>query len=184
MPRLSITCIAVFILSAVLVCAAQSKSAKSVTIVMKDGHQKTFTVQDGSRMEFRGGNLLLTQAGKQESFPVADIVRIDFNTVAINGPAVPRNFFVGKWEFGEGVGTRTFAVTLQADGKARKSIGSEHGTWVLVGNEARISWDDGWHDVIRKVANGYEKSAYEPGKPIDGEPSNVASAHRANDQTM
>lgn len=40
--------------------------------------------------------------------------------------------------------------------------------------EAHISWDDGWHDVIRKVGGGkHEKLAFEPGKSFSDEPSNV-----------
>ena len=27
----------------------------------------------------------------------------------------------------------------------------EHGKWVYVDGEARVTWDDGWQDVIRKV---------------------------------
>ena len=67
-------------------------------------------------------------------------------------------------------------ITLDADGDARKSIGPSHGTWTLVDGEARINWDDGWHDVIRKVGSKHEKRAYEPGKSFDGTPSNVTAA--------
>src|SRR5580692_6988443 len=83
--------------------------------------------------------------------------------------------FVGKWELGEGNGGNFYA-TLDADGEAHKSKGSSHGTWTVVGGEARISWDDGWHDAIRKVDGKYEKFAYEPGKSFDDTPSNVTAA--------
>jgi hypothetical protein len=46
----------------------------------------------------------------------------------------------------------------------------------VVDGEARISWDDGWHDAIRKVGTTHEKRAYEPGKSFDDQPSNVTAA--------
>jgi hypothetical protein len=45
-----------------------------------------------------------------------------------------------------------------------------------VDGEARIAWDDGWHDVIRKVGTTHEKLAYEPGKSLDDQSSNVTAA--------
>ena len=147
----------------VAVIGAQAKrtptppsNGESVVIVFKDGHQ--------------------------QSFPVADIARIEFktpplgvSTVPAEGPAVGRNHFVGKWEVGTGAGG-TFHITLEPDGQAKKSIGSVHGTWIVVDGEARISWDDGWHDLIRKVGSKHEKFAYAPGKSYSDEPSNVADA--------
>ena len=33
----------------------------------------------------------------------------------------------------------------------------------MVDGEARIAWDDGWHDLIRKVGPKHEEVAFEPG---------------------
>ena len=41
---------------------------------------------------------------------------------------------------------------------------------------ARIAWDDGWHDAIRKRGSVHEKVAFEPGKTFDDAPSNVTAA--------
>ena len=87
--------------------------------------------------------------------------------------------FVGKWEVGEGNGN-DFYATLDADGEAHKSIGASHGTWTVVDGEARISWDDGWHDAIRKVGSKYEKFAHAPGKSFDDPPSNVTAARNTD----
>src|SRR5580704_14507875 len=87
-----------------------------------------------------------------------------------------RAHFIGKWEVGEGNNSGTFFITLDADGEARKTLGSSHGTWTLVDGEARISWEDGWHDVIRKVGTRHEKLAYEPGRSFGDSPSNVTAA--------
>lgn len=84
--------------------------------------------------------------------------------------------FVGRWEVGTGVGGQTFYITLERGGKAIKSIGSPRGRWTMYGEEARISWDDGWHDVIRRAGNHYEKAAFAPGKSFSDQPDNITAA--------
>jgi hypothetical protein len=86
--------------------------------------------------------------------------------------------FVGKWEVGLGVGGQTFTITLDKGGKATKSHGSPNGTWTVFGDEARITWSDGWHDVIRRAGNKWEKAAYAPGKSFSDLPDNIAGATR------
>jgi hypothetical protein len=83
--------------------------------------------------------------------------------------------FLGRWRCGDGQG-HNFIITLDRDGHATKSIGSARGTWVLENGEAHVSWDDGWHDAIRKVGNNYEKVAYGPGKTFSDDPDNIADA--------
>jgi hypothetical protein len=92
--------------------------------------------------------------------------------------STPMASFIGRWEVGLGVGKSTFYITLDKDGQASKSTGESHGKWAVRGDEARIAWDDGWHDVIRKAGNHYEKAAYAPGKSFTDTPSNVTSATR------
>jgi hypothetical protein len=86
--------------------------------------------------------------------------------------------FVGRWEVGLGVGSQTFYITLDKNGQATKTHGSPNGKWTMVGDEARISWDDGWHDVIRKAGSHYEKAAYAPGKSFSDKPDNIEEATR------
>lgn len=86
--------------------------------------------------------------------------------------------FVGKWKVGLGVAGQTFYITLEKDGKASKSHGSPNGKWMVFGDEARITWDDGWRDVIRRAGNHYEKAAYAPGKSFSDPPDNIAAATR------
>lgn len=113
--------------------------------------------------------------GHQQSFSLADIERIEFKTPAASVSALGRNHFVGKWRVGEGNG-EDFYITLEPSGEAKKSIGAVHGTWEVVNGEAEISWDDGWHDAIRKVGTKHEKFAFEPGKSFSDSPSNVTNA--------
>ena len=86
--------------------------------------------------------------------------------------------FAGKWEVGLSAGGGTFYITLEKDGKATKSHGSPDGKWTVYGDEARITWDDGWHDVIRKAGNHYEKAAYAPNKSFSDTPDNITEATR------
>jgi hypothetical protein len=181
MAHLRVTLVAIAILAATLICSAQ-ESTQMLTVVYRDGHQKTFTMSSGSRIDFNAGNMMVSHGKNVETIRVSDVARIDFSSSRTIGFGV--NHFVGKWEFGTGVGSQTFFVTLNRDGQAHKTIGSPHGTWTVADGEARIKWDDGWTDVIRKVGNKHQKFAYEKGRSLDGEPSNVAEAKTLNSEPI
>jgi hypothetical protein len=133
--------------------AAKTPDGQSLVIVFRDGRQQSFSMADVARIEFQGSPSAATAAS----------------------PDIPgRGHFLGKWELGQGNGSN-FHVTLEANGDASKSIGSSHGTWTVVNGEARISWDDGSHDAIRKVGNKWEKFWYPDGN-FSGKPNNVTSA--------
>lgn len=137
--------------------AADRKSDNALVITFKDGHKQTVPVSDLARVEFRA-------SGK---------------TTPVTIPGASSNLgtshFLGRWRVGDGQGS-TFIITLTRNGRATKSLGDRHGTWSVVNGEARISWDDGWRDAIRKVGSKYEKVAFGPGKDFSDEPSNVADA--------
>ena len=86
--------------------------------------------------------------------------------------------FTGEWKVGLGMGGETFLITLEKGGQATKTHGAPNGTWTVFGDEARITWDDGWRDVIRKSGNHWEKAAFAPGKSFSDPPSNIAGATR------
>jgi hypothetical protein len=86
--------------------------------------------------------------------------------------------FAGEWKVGVGVAGETFTINLEKGGKATKSHGSPNGRWTVFGDEARITWDDGWHDVIRKAGTHWEKAAYAPGKSFSDPPDNITGATR------
>jgi len=129
----------------------------SVVIVFKDGHRQTIPAAAISAMEFQSAAGVTTP--------------ISIPTVVVPG----RGRFLGKWLVGEGNGD-TFYITLEENGEASKSHGSPHGTWTYVDGEARVSWDDGWHDALRKVGSKYQKYAYGPGKSFTNTPDNVTEA--------
>jgi hypothetical protein len=128
--------------------------ANTIVIYFKDGHRQTFNLSDISRIEMNGSPL-------------------SFSSDRM--PDMDRGHFVGKWRVGDGAGG-TFVITLSRDGEAEKTLGSGHGTWTVEDGEAVISWDDGWHDVIRRSGKKFRKEAYSPGAPLSGEPSNTAEA--------
>ncbi len=145
----------------------------SIMIVFKDGHRQDVKVADIARMEFKTPVLIVFKDGREQNVPAAEIARIEFEPAGAS--AASRAHFVGKWEVGDGNGSN-FYITLEASGDARKSIGASHGTWTVADGEARISWDDGWHDAIRKVGAKHEKVAFAPGKSFDDAPSNITAA--------
>jgi len=125
-----------------------------------------------------GGSIVIVfKDGKQQSFNLADVARIEFNTSG--APLVRgRARFLGDWTVGNGAGG-TFTITLKSDGTAHKSMGPKHdGTWTVVNGEAQITWDDGWHDAIRKVGAKFQKAAYSPGTTFSDTPNNVADAQK------
>jgi hypothetical protein len=121
-----------------------------------------------------GTIVIVFKDGRQQSFRLADIARIEFNSPAEKA-SLGRARFLGEWKVGDGAGG-TFVITLKPDGVAHKTLGSEAGTWTVANGEAHIAWDDGWHDIIRKVDGRYEKVAYSPGSSLSGSPNNVAEA--------
>lgn len=135
----------------------------TVVIVFKDGHQQSIPASSISAMEFKS---------------VAGVV----TPITVPALMVPgKGVFAGKWSVGQGNGNSdTFYITLEENGVARKSIGEGHGTWVYVNGEAQVSWDDGWHDAIRRVGDKYEKFAYGPGKSFTGTPDNVTEARNTS----
>ena len=146
-----------------------------VVIVYKDGHRQTLAAGEIAHIDLKAPPTIVYKDGHREKLR-GDVDRIEVSESGASLTTPGRSHYIGKWEVGEGNGGHFF-ITLNADGSAKKSIGSPHGTWTLVDGEARITWDDGWHDAIRKRGSGHEKVAFEPGKTFDDAPSNVTAAH-------
>ena len=154
-----LTCVAAMCLSVLPNALAKTPTASksagaAIVIVFKDGHRQAFSLADIARVEFTGA---------------AE------TTAASNADWAARGRFVGRWVVGDGNGG-TFIITLKDDGNAERSLHDIHGTWAYVNGEARISWDDGAQDAIRKAGSGFEKYAYHAGKSFTDEPDNVAKA--------
>ncbi len=145
-----------------------------VVIVYKDGHRQTLAAGQIVRIDLKSPASVVYKDGHRERLR-ADIDHIEFSESAASVAIPGRNHYIGKWEVGDGSGNNFF-ITLDADGSAKKSIGPAHGTWTLVDGEARVNWDDGWHDIIRKRGSRHEKVGIEPGKSFEDPPANVTEA--------
>lgn len=147
----------------------------SFVIVYKDGHRQSLSTEQIERINIKAPAGIVYKDGRREKMS-GEIERIEFSESAFSARTPSRAHYVGKWEVREEPNGSRFYITLEENGDARKSIGATHGTWTLVDGEARINWDDGWHDVICKVGTQHEKRAYAPGRSFDDEPSNVTEA--------
>lgn len=133
---------------------ASKSSGSSIILVFKDGHRQSFNLADIARVEFSGAAETMGCASTE---------------------GAARGRYVGRWVVGDGNGN-TFVITLKDDGNAERSLHDIHGTWTYVNGEARITWDDGAQDAIRKEGSGFEKFAYRAGKSFTDEPDNVTKA--------
>jgi hypothetical protein len=124
-----------------------------------------------------GTIVIILRNGKEQSFNLADVARIEFNTTTSTALVRGRARFLGDWTVGDGAGGK-FTITLKSDGSAHKTTGGPNGTWTVVNGEAQIAWEDGWHDAIRKVGSKFQKAAYSPGTTFSDKPNNVADAEK------
>jgi hypothetical protein len=136
----------------------QKTAPGTIVIVFKDGHRQSFNLSDIDRVEFGGsGSVAVSGEG--------------------SGAGVPsRGRFLGKWEVGDGSGG-IFYITLNEDGTAYRTLRAISGHWVYVDGEARVTWNDGAQDAIRKVGTQFQKFAYVAGKLFTDDPDNVTAAH-------
>jgi hypothetical protein len=175
-PQILVAAAVLFLAFSIAIPATNaSEDHGSFVIVYKDGHRQTLTTTQVERIDLKTPATIVYKDGHREKIS-AEIDHIEFADSAFAATAPSRSHYIGKWEVREEPNGPRFFITLESNGDARKTHGSPHGTWTLVDGEARISWDDGWHDVISKVGSRHEKRAYEPGKSFDDQPSNVTEA--------
>jgi hypothetical protein len=159
----SLYVLGILIPAALPIHAQKSEPAPSgpttLVITFKDGHQQTYLMSEVARVEYVG------------------------SSDAVLGP----EYFIGRWEVGSGSANGTFLITLESNGDASKTLGASHGIWTVEENEARIDWDDGWHDAIRRVGTGvntkHEKFAFEPGTTFTDKPNNVTAARKVDQKS-
>ena len=143
----------------------KSPQAGTIVIVFKDGHRQSFNLAEIDRVEFPAGAISGDAAGSAST------------------QAPPRGHFIGKWEVGDGAGANFFII-LKESGDAERTLNSIHGRWTYVNGEARVTWDDGAMDAIRKVGSHYQKSAYAAGKSFTDTPDNVDHARLVTEKPI
>ena len=176
---------ALMIPAVLLLSAAYAAAQSSLTIIFKDHHQQTVSSSEVLRIDLRDDALVLDRKGREEKIPLSQIANIEVKKPVAANENFGRGHFVGRWKVGlDANSPASFVITLDLDGKARKSIDSRRGKWTFIDGTARIVWDDGWTDVIAKAGDSYEKRAYAPGKSLSESPTNVSYAKRANEQSI
>ena len=140
-----------------------------------DAHAKT----PASAKAGDGTIVLVFKDGHRQSFNLGDIERVEFpssaGSASTSGATLLPPRFIGKWRVGDGNGV-DFFITLEETGDAKRSLGEVRGHWVFEDGEARITWNDGAQDAIRKNGSGYEKCAFHEGKSFHDAPDNVTHA--------
>jgi hypothetical protein len=59
--------------------------------------------------------------------------------------------FVGRWKLVDDKGVPSSYLTVTRDFKAMRDHARDYpGTWEVVGNEARFTWEDGFRDIMRR----------------------------------
>ncbi len=123
----------------------------------------------------RNSLVVVFKDGHQQRFPMSEVARIEFQASPTTVSNAEQGRFLGDWKVGDCRGGY-FNITLNRDGVAKKNFGSPNGNWMVVDGEARISWEDGWHDTILKAGNRYQKAAFAPDRSYAEGPSCTASA--------
>src|SRR5579859_238018 len=86
--------------------SASHDKVGALVLTFKDGHQRTLSTTELSRIEFDPPRIVLKN-GRVESFSKDEIVRLELKDSADNG-VLGRNHFVGKWKVGNGAGSHFF----------------------------------------------------------------------------
>lgn len=79
--------------------------------------------------------------------------------------------FAGRWRIADSIFTLSGSLTATKSHAPKVT-----GKWEIVGDEARITWSDGWKDVIRPQKKGFQKVAFGPGTSWEDKPANTQVA--------
>jgi hypothetical protein len=87
------------------------------------------------------------------------------NKVTRKRPKRAPKRFVGRWKMVAVPNSPDFELTLYSSFTAKRSHEPAPGTWKVVRNEAWITWEDGWKDILRLQPDGRTalKIAFSPG---------------------
>jgi hypothetical protein len=119
------------------------------------------------------------QAEKKVPDLTAEIERADrYSPEAVRGARkeLAAEHFVGKWRLVDDKGKTSAYFTLTRTGAMKSNAPNVAATWEVVGDEARITWGDGWKDVLRFEKGGVVKLAFGPGASWDDAPANTQKA--------
>jgi hypothetical protein len=88
--------------------------------------------------------------------------------------------FVGRWQINgdDSTGEAPFFITLRPSFEAYKSnVPLATGRWEIVGEDARITWSDGWRNLLRpQEGNNADVVGFSPGTSWENPPANTLRA--------
>jgi hypothetical protein len=91
-----------------------------------------------------------------------------------------RATFVGVWRLNREPDGSYLYITLQANGTAFSTInGITEGRWELVEGAAKVTWPDGWVDVIERAEGSWQKRSWVGGDA--GTPADLTQATRVGE---
>jgi hypothetical protein len=71
--------------------------------------------------------------------------------------------FVGRWKLVDEKGRASSFLTLTDEFTAKRDhVPNDAGRWEVIGEEARITYEDGWLSIMRLVHGGVIVTAYSP----------------------
>lgn len=93
--------------------------------------------------------------------------------------------FAGSWQIVDAKGKTVSTLTLTGSHTAKKShVPNATGKWEVVSSEARITWSDGWRDILRPQSDGVQKIAFRPGTSWKDKPTNTERAVRESIESV
>ena len=169
--------IRVFPLAGILLFATAGSFAKpvpspagdrnSLVIIFKDGHRQSLAVAEIARIDFKAPAVIVYKDGHKEKVAGGEILRIEFEDSGLSAMTPGRGHFAGKWEVGDGNGSKFF-ITLDADGEARKTLGTKPArtkcwlccSWIWTTSDGSIErWvtaqGTSFYARLRTGSNGY-----------------------------
>lgn len=129
---------------------------------------------EGTRMTLSS----LGQASSWDAKPGFQLRAVRVPSAQATQSAVPASQFIGRWKIVNDKGVVTFYLTLSSSFGAIRDHDPDPGRWVVVGNEARISWDKGYRDILRLEAGKATYLGVGQGAPWDKPPDVRSQAVR------
>ena len=68
---------------------SSSKSRRSVTVVFEDGHRQSFPLADIARIEFKDPAEIVFKDGHQQSLALSEFARLEFSSSAVSASRLP-----------------------------------------------------------------------------------------------
>ncbi len=83
-----------------------------------------------------------------------ELLKKEISQLKAKGEALPASKFLGRWKFVNEKGVVSSYMTITKTGALRDHAPNFPGTWKIVGNEMRLTWKDGFQNILRLGSDG------------------------------